>query len=106
MASDTRVTYDSPRPQVLQQRLGLLQVQGELLLGQGDKGQKAQEGEESEACCQQALAVTRHQQARSLELRAAMSLARLWQQQDNSMMSPTLTLWRMPDGRMEVIKVP
>jgi predicted ATPase len=32
-------------------------------------------------CFQQALAVTRRQQARSLELRAAMSLSRLWQQQ-------------------------
>jgi hypothetical protein len=30
----------------------------------------------------QALEVGRHQQAKSLELRAAMSLARLWQQQD------------------------
>jgi len=32
-------------------------------------------------CWQRALAIARHQQARSLELRAAMSLARLWQQQ-------------------------
>jgi predicted ATPase len=32
-------------------------------------------------CFQQALAVARHQQAKSLELRAAMSLSRLWQQQ-------------------------
>ena len=36
---------------------------------------------EAETCFQQALAVARHQQAKSLELRAAMSLARLWQQQ-------------------------
>jgi predicted ATPase len=36
---------------------------------------------EAEACFQQALTVARHQQAKSLELRAAMSLARLWQQQ-------------------------
>ena len=36
---------------------------------------------QAEACFQQALAVARGQQARSLELRAAMSLARLWQQQ-------------------------
>jgi predicted ATPase len=35
----------------------------------------------AEACFQQALAVTRRQQARSWELRAAMSLARLWQEQ-------------------------
>ena len=34
----------------------------------------------AEACFQQALDVARHQQAKSLELRAAMSLARLWQQ--------------------------
>ena len=37
--------------------------------------------EEAEACLQQALAVARRQQAKSLELRAAMSLAHLWQQQ-------------------------
>jgi len=35
----------------------------------------------AEAAVQQALAVARRQQAKSLELRAAMSLARLWQQQ-------------------------
>jgi predicted ATPase len=34
-----------------------------------------------DACFQKALAVARHQQAKSLELRTAMSLARLWQQQ-------------------------
>ena len=37
---------------------------------------------EAEACFQQALDVARRQEAKSLELRAAMSLARLWQQQD------------------------
>ena len=36
---------------------------------------------EAEACFQQALAVAGDQQAKSLELRAAMSLSRLWQQQ-------------------------
>jgi predicted ATPase len=35
-----------------------------------------------ETCFRQALAVAQSQQAKSLELRAAMSLARLWQQQD------------------------
>jgi predicted ATPase len=34
--------------------------------------------DEAEACFQQALAVARGQQAKSLELRAAMSLTRLW----------------------------
>jgi len=37
--------------------------------------------EEAEACFQRALEVARRQQTKSLELRAAMSLARLWQQQ-------------------------
>jgi predicted ATPase len=36
---------------------------------------------EAETCFQQALTIARSQQAKSLELRAAMSLARLWQQQ-------------------------
>jgi predicted ATPase len=36
---------------------------------------------EVEACFHQALDVARRQEAKSLELRAAMSLARLWQQQ-------------------------
>jgi predicted ATPase len=36
---------------------------------------------EAEACFQQALEIARRQQAKSLELRAATSLSRLWQQQ-------------------------
>jgi predicted ATPase len=36
---------------------------------------------EAEASFHQALAIARRQQARSWELRAAMSLSRLWQQQ-------------------------
>jgi predicted ATPase len=36
---------------------------------------------EAEACFQRALNVARRQEAKSLELRAAMSLTRLWQQQ-------------------------
>jgi len=38
------------------------------------------DGGQAEACFQQALDVARHQQAKSLELRAALSLSRLWQQ--------------------------
>ena len=49
---------------------------GELLLMQ--QGQKVGEAEE---CFRQALNIARRQQAKSLELRAAMSLSRLWQQQ-------------------------
>jgi predicted ATPase len=38
--------------------------------------------DEAEACFLKAIEVSRKQQAKSLELRATMSLARLWQQQD------------------------
>jgi predicted ATPase len=37
---------------------------------------------QAEACFQQALDVARRQEAKSWELRAAMSLSRLWRQQD------------------------
>jgi predicted ATPase len=60
---------------------------GELLLlceAQSHPTQGSREQHEAEACFQQALDVARHQQAKSLELRAAMSLARLWQRQGNS----------------------
>jgi predicted ATPase len=53
----------------------LHRLQGELLLiHAGESGG-------AEACFQHALTVTRRQQAKSLELRAAMSLTRLWQHQ-------------------------
>ncbi len=52
----------------------LYRLRGELLL----QHSVAQPGE-AEACFHQALAVARRQQAKSLELRAAMSLSRLWQ---------------------------
>src|SRR5215510_9455957 len=51
-------------------------LKGELLLQQS----AAQQGEAEESL-QQALEIARRQQARSWELRAAMSLSRLWQQQ-------------------------
>jgi predicted ATPase len=37
---------------------------------------------QAEACFQQALAIARHQEAKAWELRAATSLAHLWQSQD------------------------
>jgi DNA-binding winged helix-turn-helix (wHTH) protein/predicted ATPase len=53
-------------------------LQGELLLAQhGTRHTWA----EAEACFQQALALARRQQAKAWELRAALSLSRLWQQQ-------------------------
>ena len=51
-------------------------LQGECLLRQS-----APDAAQAEAWFKQALAIARHQQAKSWELRAAMSLARLWQQQ-------------------------
>jgi predicted ATPase len=51
-------------------------LRGELLLQQSAAQQR-----EAEACFHQALDVARRQQAKSWELRAAMSLSRLWQQQ-------------------------
>ena len=50
--------------------------QGDLLLRH-----RAPDAAQAEVCFQQALAIARRQQAKSWELRAAMSLARLWQQQ-------------------------
>jgi predicted ATPase len=62
----------------------IYRLTGELLLAQEGKRQtaknKRQTFAEVEACFRQALAVARLQQAKSLELRAAMSLVRLWQQ--------------------------
>ena len=56
--------------------VGLYLLKGSLLLKAG--GQKVGEAEE---CFRQALDVARRQEAKSLELQAATSLARLWQQQ-------------------------
>ena len=52
-------------------------LQGELLLRQATP-----DATQAKACFQQALAIARRQQAKSWELRAAVSLSRLWQQQD------------------------
>jgi class 3 adenylate cyclase/predicted ATPase len=54
----------------------LYRIKGELLLTRS-----AEHYAEAESCFRQALEVARRQRAKSLELRAAMSLARLWQQQ-------------------------
>jgi len=60
----------------------LYRQRGELLLrhaAQSHTAQDSQEQHDAEACFQHALAVARRQEAKSLELRAATSLARLWQ---------------------------
>jgi predicted ATPase len=54
----------------------LYRLKGELLLMRS-----AEHHAEAESCFRQALEIARHRGAKSLELRAAMSLARLWQQQ-------------------------
>ena len=54
----------------------LYRLRGELVLQHA-----VAQPEEGEACFQHALTIARRQQAKSLELRAAMSLSRLWQQQ-------------------------
>lgn len=58
-------------------------LRGELLLRRGGDGNPPAPSiaAQAEACFQQALALAQHQQAKSWELRAAISLARLWQQQ-------------------------
>ena len=58
------------------QEAELYRLRGELLLKQS-----VSDKQQAEACFHQALATARRQQAKSWELRAAMSLARLWQQQ-------------------------
>ncbi len=58
-------------------------LKGEMLLAQaGESELESIAAEETERCFQQALEIARGQSAKSLELRAAMSLSRLWQQQD------------------------
>lgn len=66
----------------------LHRLRGEFLSRQGNarpqtKGTRRQMVE-AEQCFQQALVIARRQEAKSLELRAAMSLSRLWQQQGMS----------------------
>jgi predicted ATPase len=54
----------------------LYRLKGELLLKQAIPDEQ-----QPETCFRQALEVTRRQKAKSLELRAVMSLSRLWQRQ-------------------------
>jgi predicted ATPase len=58
------------------ERAEVYRLKGELLVSRSTAHQA-----EAERCFSQALEIARHQQAKSLELRAAVSLSRLWQQQ-------------------------
>ncbi len=60
----------------------LYRLKGELTLAQSRvQGLASSVQKEAEECFQKAIEVARKQQAKSLELRAVMSLSRLWQQQ-------------------------
>jgi predicted ATPase len=60
----------------------LYRLRGELTLAQSKvQSLKSQVHKEAEECFQKAIEIARHQKAKSWELRAAMSLSRLWQQQ-------------------------
>ena len=63
----------------------LYRIKGELLLTREGKSQKAnskrQKSTAAEDCFLKAIEVAQRQQAKSLELRAVMSLAKLWQRQ-------------------------
>jgi predicted ATPase len=57
----------------------LRRLKGELLLMQGDKAEAEASFPQAESCFQHAIEAAQRQQAKSWELRATMSLARLWQ---------------------------
>jgi class 3 adenylate cyclase/predicted ATPase len=60
----------------------LYRLRGELILKQSQvQSSRSRVEAEVEICFQQAIVITRRQSAKSLELRAVMSLSRLWQQQ-------------------------
>jgi predicted ATPase len=59
----------------------MYRLKGELTLQFQASGQKSKVEEEAEACFEKAIEIAKHQHAKSWELRAAMSLARLWRQQ-------------------------
>jgi len=60
--------------------LELHRLTGELTLLSNDQSEEVRV-KEAEACFLKALDIGRHQEVKSWELRAAMSLARLWQEQ-------------------------
>jgi tetratricopeptide (TPR) repeat protein len=55
--------------------------EAELYWLNGELLQAIPDAQEAEACFRRASEIARQQQAKSMELRAAMSLTRLWQQQ-------------------------
>jgi predicted ATPase len=77
-------TIDTPGKRL--EEAGLYRCKGDLLLKLDAASYRRQAGgqslaAEAEACFHQSLVIARRQQTRALELRAALSLSRLWQQQ-------------------------
>ncbi len=71
LAHETGERFDEPM---------LLRLKGELiLLLSAEEDGSSSLAEEAEVCLQQAIAIAHHQVARSAELEASISLARLWQ---------------------------
>jgi predicted ATPase len=62
----------------------LHRLEGEILLAAADGRRDPNRGNRAEACFRSALEVARRQQARSLELRAALSLSRLRSRSDEA----------------------
>jgi predicted ATPase len=73
LLDEARTVMDSTQEHVYEAEVH--RVQGELVLTQA-----ADQHTLAETCFQHALGIARRQQAKSWELRAAMSLSRLWQQ--------------------------
>ncbi|MBI2363428.1 MAG: hypothetical protein HYV01_00260 [Deltaproteobacteria bacterium] len=67
----------------------LYRIKGELLLQSGVQNLESRV-QEAEACLRQGIEIARGQSAKSLELRAAMSLSRLWQRQGKKQEARTL----------------
>ena len=91
MAADTEERFDAS---------GRYSIKGELLLLLPDP-----DVHQAESCFQQALTIARHQGAKMPELRAALRLSHLWQQQGKRDRSPPASgasLWlvhrRVCDG--------
>ena len=59
----------------------MYQLKGELTLQTKVQSPRSEVQEEAEACFHKAIDIARKQSAKSLELRAVMSLSRLWQSQ-------------------------
>ena len=59
----------------------LHRLKGELLRPKGAQGAQGEADSDAEACFRQAIEIARRQEAKSLELRAVLSLSRLWHAQ-------------------------